>query len=78
MTGSRTPAFRRRQMSWTMRQRLNSARGSLPPLVFKTVRATLAAHGSSIDRTPVMSTLFTGVLMSSPVYLVMTVTVNGR
>lgn len=49
-----------------------------PPLVSRTVRATLAAHGSSIDRTLVMSTLSTGVFTSSPVYLVMTVTVNGR
>jgi hypothetical protein len=36
--------------------RLNSARRSLSPLVFKTVHATFAAHGSSVERSLVMST----------------------
>ena len=55
---------------------LNSVRGSLPPLVCKTVRATLAAHGSSRDRALVMSTSRAGAFSAFAVYLVVTVTVN--
>jgi hypothetical protein len=35
---------------------LGSAKGSPPSLAFKTVHATLAAHGSSVDGALVMST----------------------
>src|SRR5262245_25972773 len=56
--------------------RLNSARRSLSPLVFKTVHATFAAHGSSVERSLVMSPSLLGEFVKSTVYLVMTVTMN--
>jgi hypothetical protein len=67
-----------RQSTANRSARLHSARGSLPPLVFRTVRATFAAHGSSVDRTLVMSTSPRGEFVTSTVYLVMTVTMNCR
>jgi hypothetical protein len=58
--------------------RLNSVRGSLPPLVCTTVRAPFEAHGSSRGRALVMSTLRARAFTRFPVDLVMTVTVDGR
>ncbi len=45
-----------RAMTAGRKARLGSAKGSPPSLAFKTVHATLAAHGSSVDRALVMST----------------------
>jgi hypothetical protein len=52
--------------------RLHSARGSLPPLVSRTVHAPFEAHGSSGDRTLVMSTSPLGEFVKSTVSLVVT------
>jgi hypothetical protein len=57
---------------------LGSAKGSPPPLAFKTVLATFAAHGSSVDGALIMSTYPLGEFLLSTVYLVVTVTVNRR
>ncbi len=72
------PCDRLRQRTPNRKARLNSARGSLPPLVSRTVRATFAAHGSSVERSLVMSTYPLGEFVKSTVYLVMTVTMNRR
>ena len=59
-----------------LRAWLNSAEGSPPPLVFRTVRATFAAHGSSVDGALVMSTQQCGEFMLSTMNLIMAVTVH--
>jgi hypothetical protein len=41
---------RLRQSTPNCKARLNSARGSLPPLVSRTVRTPCEAHGSAVDR----------------------------
>src|SRR5262245_50542191 len=56
--------------------RLNSAKGSLPPLVCRTVHASYPAHGSSSGPALVISTLPIRLIATAPVYLVVTVTVD--
>ena len=55
---------------------LNSAKGSLPPLVCRTVHATFIAHGSSCGSAFVISTIPMRTGSAVTVYLVVTVTMD--
>src|SRR5262245_45733622 len=60
------------------RARLNSAKGSLPPLVCRTVLAGFLAPGSSSRSASVISTSRARSISAASVYLVVTVTVDRR
>lgn len=73
--------YNRECLRWRMNRckaRLNSARESPLPLVFRTVHATFAAHGSSMDWTLVMSTSPLGECTLSTVYPVVPVAMDCR
>ena len=55
---------------------LNSAKGSLPPLVCRTVHAGFLAHGSSSRAALVISTIPLRTITTASMYLVVTVTMN--
>src|SRR4051812_6733231 len=70
------PKLLLRQSTTGRRARLNSAKGSLPPLVCRTVHASFLAHGSSSGSALVISTIPLRTISAASVYLVVTVTVN--
>ena len=70
------PKLRRRHNTALSNERLNSAKGSLPSLVCRTVHAGFLAHGSSSRTAFVISTIPLRTITTASMYLVVTVTMD--